>query len=157
MTRACTLDRVLISDVGQSGPQWYQAGDSSIYIGYVTEHTDADEVIICATGSKNTCGVCGIAGYPSWHERDSAFTEGTRLPVWMLGCGAIVMVTHDANATYTLKKGDYLLSSDKTAGLVEHIDLFTSTGWEKKYVGRAVFGSSIASGTAKNIRILLSL
>ena len=157
MARVCTLERVLVNDVGNTGPSWFQAGGSSIYIGYVVEHDDADEVKCCVAGSKNTAGIVGIAGCPSYHDSTAAFTAGKRVPVWLLGCGAHVYVTHDANATYTLKKGDMLLNSSATAGLVDHVDLFTGGGYQKMLIGRAVWSTSITSGAEKNIRINLGL
>ena len=149
MARACTLNNVLIADNGVAGPKWFQAGDSSIYIGYLVEYEDADEVVVMPT--TITTEVVGVAGCPSYHDTTAAFTETHRVPVWFRGCGAEVWVTHDANGSLTLKFGDVLTWSDSTAGLVE-----LDAAFDMDSLGIAARGASITSGTKQNIRCLLA-
>lgn len=151
MARACTLSSVKIALSGREGPMWFQAGDSSIYIGYAVEFDDADEVKVAAT---NATAPIGIAGCPSWHDNTAVFAAGVRMPVWMIGCGAEVWATHDGvagNGSLALQYGDPVARSNSTAGLLEE-----DANYDLTTLGRITRASTITNGTAKNIRVLLS-
>jgi len=152
MARACVLNSVLIADNGVAGPKWFQAGDSSIYIGYLVEYEDADEVVVMPTTIATE--VVGVAGCPSYHDTTAAFTETHRVPVWFRGCGAEVWVTHDGvagNGTLAVKFGDILTYSNSTAGLAE-ID----AAYDIDSLGICTRALTVTNGTAVNIRCLLS-
>jgi hypothetical protein len=147
MARVCVQDHpVLYRSNGCEGPDWYQAGDSSIYPAYAVMEDDADEVKVCATNGAPI----GIAGCQSYHDLNTAFTAGKRLPVWRIGCGATVWSTLDGNATETLDKGALLLRSANTAGT---LDLGATAVIE--YVGRLYERTTTAAGTKINCRVML--
>lgn len=151
MARACVLSSVKIALSGKEGPAWFQAGDSSIYIGYNVMYDDADEVKVAAT---NATASIGIAGCPSWHDNTAVFAAGVRMPVWLIGCGAEVWATHDGvagNGSLALQYGDLLCRSNSTAGLLEE-----DTDYDLTTLGRITRATTITDGTAKNIRIQLS-
>lgn len=153
MARACELRYVEIALNGLEGPDWFQAGDSSIYPGYVVEYEDPDEVVVMPT--TITTEIAGVAGCPSYHDNTAAFTAGVRVPVYMRGCGAIVYVTHDGvagNGSLAVKFGDVLTYSNSTAGLVE-----VDAAADIDTLGRCHRYALITNGTAKNIRCKLSL
>lgn len=153
MARAATLNSVLIALNGCTGPKWFQAGDSSIYPGYVVEYEDADEVVVMPTSISTE--IMGVAGLPSYHDNTATFTAGKRVPVWFRGSGVEVWVTHDGtagNGTLTVKAGDVLTFSNTTAGLVE-ID----AARDIDSLGTCTRASTVTNGTAKNIRCLLAL
>lgn len=151
MARATTLRYVEIALSGLQGPDWFQAGDSSIYPGYVVEYEDADEVVVMPTTISTE--IAGVAGCPSYHDSASAFTAGYRVPVYLRGCGATVWVTHDGvagDSTLAVKFGDVLTYSNSTAGLVE-ID----AAYDIDSLGMCQRYALVTDGTALNIRCLL--
>lgn len=153
MARAATLSSVLIALNGVTGPKFFQAGDSSIYIGYVVEYEDADEVVVMPTSISTE--ILGVAGCPSYHDNTAVFAAGKRVPVWIRGSGVEVWVTHDGvagNGSITVKAGDVLTFSNTTAGLVE-ID----AARDIDSLGTCTRASTVTDGTAKNIRMILAL
>lgn len=150
MARASVLSSVLIALNGSTGPKWFQADATGIYPGYLVMYADADEIKVATTSAAK---LVGVAGLPSYMDNTATFAAGKRVPVWMKGCGAEVWVTHDGtagNGTLAVEFGDVLTFSNTTAGLVEvdaALDLI-SIGW----VTRA---STIANGTASNLRMLM--
>jgi len=153
MARACTLSSVLIAANGVEGPKWFKAtAASTIYIGYVVEWEDADEVVYMPT-TKATI-ITGVAGCPSYHDNTTAFAAGARVPVWMIGCGAEVWVTHDGatgNATLAMTFGSPITFSNTTEGLVELDD-----ARDIDTIGTLTRYRLIATGVAANLRVILN-
>ena len=159
-----TLYRCLLALNGMEGPEWYQAGDSSIKPSYLVMEDDADEVKICSTSGKPI----GVAGCPSYHDLNTAFSVGERVPVWMLGSGVKIMVLHDGNSAEAVTKGAKLQSSSSTAGAVRLKPDYTSKDTTYAYtefsergdtdnfvIGRAAETVTITSGTAQFIACIL--
>lgn len=160
-----TLYRCLVALNGCKGPKYFQAGDSSIKPGYVVMEDDADEVKICSTSGTPI----GVAGCPAYHDLNTVYTAGERVPVYMLGSGVEIYVLHDGNSADTIEKGMQLQSSDNTAGMVDakpdwttkdtttySTTEFTERGDTSNFViGRASARYTITSGTTQYIKCLL--
>ena len=150
MARACAIDRVLIADNGKAGPKWFQADATGIYAGYGVMYADPDEVKVAATDATK---LVGVADCPTWHDRTAEFEAGQRVPVWMIGSGVEVQMTHDGaigNASLALEMGDLVARSDSTAGLVELEGEPAAITY-----GRVTRAVTITDTVAANVRILL--
>jgi len=163
MARATALSSVRIALNGVTGPKFFQAGDSSIYPGYVVCKEDPDEVKIMPI---DTLQAAGVAGLTSYQDNTAVYAAGKRVPVWLCGCGVEVWVTHDAAASATVDIGHYIAFSLTTAGLV--VDTFDPWGivsaagaqiaqggrWA---IGRCTRAISITSATKQNLRMILNI
>ncbi len=110
-----TLIRCLVRKRKGVRPNWYQAGDSSMYPSYLAQEDDADEVKICAASARPI----GIVGCPTYHDLNTAYTAGEKVPIWMRGCGVIIYVLHDDDTgATTLDRGTALVTDDANAGCV---------------------------------------
>jgi len=150
MARASTLNHVLIAANGCEGPKWFQAGAAGIYIGYLVMYDDADEVKVATTSAAK---LIGVAGCPSYQDSTDDFDAGTRVPVWIKGCGAEVWVTHDGttgNSTLAVEVGDTLTFSNSTAGLVE-----VDAAYDIISIGWVTRSKTIATGVPANLRMIL--
>jgi len=150
MARATVLSSVLIATNGVEGPKWFQNTTAAIlYIGYLCEYEDADQIL--PSEQSGLGGIlCGIAGCPSYHDNTAAFAAGARVPVWMIGCGAEVWVTHDATGSVTVLHGTPITWSNTTDGLVE-ID----AARDIETIGTST-RTVTCSAAATNIRIILN-
>jgi len=115
-SRATVLSSVLIATNGAEGPKWFKSTGTGIFIGYLCEYEDADEVVVSPTSKAEV--LAGIAGCPSYHDNTANFAANARVPVWLIGCGAEVWCTHDASGAVTVRHGDPITYSATTAGLV---------------------------------------
>jgi len=102
--------RVIIAKMGAS-PEYFQAGDSLLKPGMVCMEDDADEVKACITTGKPF----GIVGCDADHDLNTVYAAGERVPVWKLGCGAIIMVRcGDITPAQTITKGAQMDTADAT-------------------------------------------
>lgn len=116
--RSPVMRRVLIALNGCEGPKWLQCtAADTIFIGMVVEYEDADSVVYMPTTKAEV--IAGISGCPSYHDSTAAFAAGVRIPVWLIGCGVEVWVTHDATGSVTVRHGDPITFSNTTEGFVE--------------------------------------
>jgi hypothetical protein len=159
-----TLYRCLIALNGCQGPKYFQAGDSLIKPSYVVMEDDADEVKICSTSGLPI----GIAGCPAYHDMNTVFTVGVRVPIYMLGSGVEIMVLHDGAAAASITKGEKVKRSGTTAGMVIDIPAYVakSTTYaagdfteeldtDHFQIGRSTETKTITSGTAAFFKVLL--
>ena len=110
-----TLIRCLVRKKKNQGPNWYQAGAGTIYPSYLVMEDDSDEVTICATSARPI----GIAGCPTYHDLNTAYTSGVMIPVWRRGCGVVIYVLHDDDTgAATIDRGTPLVTDDANAGCV---------------------------------------
>lgn len=112
--------RVLVALNAVSSSKWYQAGGSLIKPGYVVTEDDADEVKICGTSDKPL----GVAGCPAYHDLNTVYTAGVRVPVFLINSGVEIFVCCDGTTGEAITKGTLLMRSANTAG---HVQL--STVW----------------------------
>ena len=117
-----TLYRCLIALNGCKGPKYFQAGDSLIKPSYVVMEDDADEVKICSTSGRPI----GVAGCPAYHDMNTVYTAGVRVPIYMLGTGVEIMVLHDGAAAASITKGEKVKRSGTTAGMVIDIPAYVA-------------------------------
>lgn len=105
-----TLYRLVIARNGASA-EYFQAGDSLLKPGMVCMEDDADEVIACTTTGKPF----GIIGCDADHDLATVYAAGERIPVWKLGCGAIVYIRcGDITPAQTITKGAVMDTADQT-------------------------------------------
>lgn len=94
--------------------EWWKAGDSSMYPGYVAMDDDADEIKVCATnGTPFT-----VVGLKSSHDIDTLYAEHIDLFGYVLGQGTRLWIAHDTDAQ-ALAKGQMVLRSAAIAGMIE--------------------------------------
>lgn len=154
-----TLYKCLIAANGVEGPEWHQAGDSSIKPGYVVVRDDADEVKIAPASAGDPYGV---AGCPKYHDLNTVYTETHKVPVWLCGSGVIINVLHDDDTgATTLIRGQKFIVDDANAGCVmlwAYTDASVATDTMSGIVGRLVRQDVTISGdTATFIPLKLSL
>lgn len=145
-----TLYRLLLALNDIEGPDYFQAGDSSIKPGYVVERDDSDEVKI---GTTSNLIPFGIAGCTSYHDLNTVWTETHRIPVWLCGSGVDVNVLYDdgSNAA-TFVRGWAMVMSKTDAGCIEVWANETSG-----LVGRLIEDVTISGNTPTFIPIKLSM
>ena len=108
-----TLINLIIKMNGFKGPDWYQAGDSSMKPGYIAMEDDLDEIKICTANGFPI----GIVGCPSYHDLNTVFTAGEKIPLFPRGCGVVMYVAFDDDTgatTYT--RNSILTIDDANAG-----------------------------------------
>lgn len=107
-----TLRRMVIALNGNSGPDYFQAGEANIKPGMVVMYDDSDEVKICTS----TGYPIGVVGCDADHDLGTAYSSGDRIPVWLLGCGVDIYVkcTGDANS-FAFERGTIVMSGDDTS------------------------------------------
>ncbi len=164
-----TLRRMVIALNGYTGPEYFQAGDSLCYPGYVVMHDDSDEVKICTTTGKPI----GIVGCDADHDLATVYTSGERIPVYPLGCGVDIYVASRDTTTVTVEKGSIMDTQDGDTTMIGKIkvkDAFievTTTiaanmGTERNlgtafWVGHAIDAGAITSAISRYIPVKLSL
>lgn len=161
-----TLYRLVIALNGYDGPEYYQAGDSSLKPGYVAMFDDADEVKICTSTGQPI----GIVGCDADHDLSTVYAAGERIPIYPLGCGVDIYVRCVDATTITVENGDFMDTADDTT-LIGHArvrdDVTVSTTTEYVHtlrntllyflIGRALESGSITSAVARYVPVKLSL
>lgn len=105
-----TLRRIVIAYNGAS-PEYFQAGDALLKPGMVCMEDDADEVKICTTTGKPF----GIIGCDASHDLNTVYTIGSRVPVWKIGSGVVIMVRcGDITPAQAIIKGADMDMADQT-------------------------------------------
>lgn len=159
--------RLVIAKNGFEGPEYFQAGDSSMKPGMVVMHDDADEVKVCTS----TGAPFGIVGCDADHDLNTAYTAGERIPIFPLGCGVDMYVMSLDPAAQTVVKGSIMDTGDATtqAGTVRVKDTFivatttfNATAVTERnlssafWVGKALASGSITSATTRYVPVKLS-
>lgn len=155
-----TLYRLVIALNGYDGPEYYQAGDSSMKPGMICMFDDADEVKICTS----TGYPLGVVGCDADHDLGTVYAAGERVPVYPLGCGVDMYVI--AKATMTVKIGSIMETEDETT-LVGHGRLLTAlvatTAVTVRntssifWIGRATEAGGVTTAVTRYIPVKLSL
>ena len=160
-----SLNRCLVALNGCKGPKYFQAGDGNIKPGYVVMEDDADEVKICSTSGHPI----GVAGCPAYHDLNTTFVAGERVPIYMLGSGVEIYVLHDGNSAESVTKGAKAQTSSSTAGAtrlkpdytVKDTTTYSATEFTERgdtenfVIGRYSETYSITSGTSKFLKCIL--
>jgi len=153
-----TLYRVLLALHGYNGPEFKQAGDSSMLPGHVCTRDDSDEIKIATTSDVRPYGVVGCTSY---HDLNTVWTAGHRTPVWLCGSGVEVNVLHDDDTgATTLISGDKFIPDDANAGCVmlwAYTDTAVATDTMSQFVGRLLADVTISGDTPTFIPLKLSL
>lgn len=114
MAYPTTLRRMVIAKNGVEGPEYFRAGDATLKPGMLCVHDAAQaEVKKCIT----TAAPFGVIGCDADHDLSTAYAEGERIPVWVLGCGVdlyVLCAKGTAVATYTITKGTVIDTQDDT-------------------------------------------
>ncbi len=152
-----TLIRCLVQLNGNEGPDWFQAGAATIYPSYLVMEDDADEVTICGTDARPI----GIAGCPSYHDLNTAYSSGEKLPVWMRGCGVVIYALFDDGSNdATLDRGNAVRSSGDTAGCMElwaYVDGTEHTDSFENVIGTLVDQVTITGDVPTFVQVLMSI
>ena len=163
-----TLRRMIIALNGYDGPEYYQAGDSSMKPGYVCMEDDADEVKICTSTGKPL----GIVGCDADHDLGTVYAAGERIPVYPLGCGVDIYVACVDATTITVTKSSIMDTADDTTLIGHakvkdaHVQMTTGTigsgGDERNmssafWIGKAQEAGSITSAVVRYVPVKLSL
>ena len=160
-----TLRRLVIALNGVDGPEYFQAGDSSLKPGMVCMYDDEDEVIICTTTGQPI----GIVGCDADHDLSTVYTAGERIPVWMLGSGVDIYVMFVDATTITVERGDFIDTADDTtdtgcARVKDDYVVITTSGVETArnntiffFIGRALMAGSVSSNVTRYVPVKLSL
>ena len=154
-----TLTRLLLAANGVEGPEWFRAGDALIYPGYVVSRdADVGEIKIAPTDEPAPVGVAGCTTY---HDLNSNFALGVRVPVWLCGSGVHVMVLHDDDTgATTLYRGQKFIVDDANAGAVmlwAYTDAAVATDTMSGLVGAMLDDVTISGDTPTFIPLRLSL
>ena len=162
-----TLYRVLLALNGVKGPDFYQAGDSSIQPGFVVSRDDSDEVKICPTSGTRPFGVAGATTY---QDLNTVIAVGERVAVFLCGSGVDIMVLHDDDTgAATLGRPQYFVPDDANAGAVmvrtyaAKAGSYTAGNFTELHdtamytVGKLIEDITISGDTATYIKIKLSL
>ncbi len=160
---------MIIAYNGYEGPEYYQAGDSSMKPGYIVMEDDADEVKICTATGKPI----GVVGCDADHDLATAYTAGERIPIYPLGCGVDIYVACIDATTITVVKGGVIDTADDTTlqGRGRIQDAFTALttththavtgermwGAPAFWVGKALATGSITSAVNRYVPVKLSL
>lgn len=109
-----TLRRCEVQKFGKE-PEWWQSGDATIKPSYLVMKDDSDEVTICTASAKPV----GVAGSMTFHDLNTAYDSGIKIPVWRKGCGITIYVLHDDDTgAATLDSGIPLVADDANSGCV---------------------------------------
>ncbi len=167
MARTALTSRVLIALNGAQGPDYYQAGDSSIYPGTIVMEDDADEVKQCTSTGKPI----GVADCDADHDLSTVYAAGERIPIWGLGSGVDIYVKHGGEASDTVEKGSIMQTAASTtyAGtMAEFVRATITTAvlaakvterliGSGFWIGRSLETVTCTTGTARFIAVRLSL
>jgi len=168
MAYPSTLRRIILALNGYTGPEYFQAGDSSLKPGYVAMYDDADEVKICTSTGKPI----GVVGCDADHDLGTVYAAGERVPIYPLGCGVDIYVACIDATTITVEVGSIIDTADDTTligrGRVKDAFIAITTtiaanmGTERNvgsafWVGRAQEAGSITSAVNRYIPVKLSL
>jgi len=149
--------RLVIALNGIDGPEYFQAGDSLMKPGSICMHDDGDEVKQCTTAGFPF----GIIGCDADHDLSTVYTEGERIPVWVIGCGVDIFVyCKDADAK-TILFGTLICTSDAIAGVGSmqdpYVDTVERTDSWNFVIGRALVAGTLSAGAFEYVPVKLSL
>jgi hypothetical protein len=152
-----TLYRFLIALNGMQGPNLYQAGGADLAPGYCAMEDDADDVALCTAGSHPI----GIIGCPSYHDLNTVYTAGEKVPVWMRGCGIVCYVLHDNDTgAATITRGTKLAIDDANDGCVQswaYSDTAEATDTLAEVIGTLEEEVTISGDTPTFVKCRMSL
>lgn len=158
--------RAVIALNGHEGPEYFQAGDSSMYPCTVVMYDDEDEVKVCTSTGQPI----GIVGCDADHDLGTVYAAGERIPIWMLGSGVDIYVKCKDATTITVERGDFMDTADDTTLIgmarvrddeivsitTEYVGTLRNTG-QFFLIGRALSAGSITSAVARYVPIRLSI
>ena len=159
-----TLRRLVIALNGMSGPEYFQAGDSSCKPGMIVMEDDADEVKVCTSTGKPI----GVVGCDADHDLGTVYTAGERIPIWMLGCGVDIYILCSDATTITVVKGGIIDTADDTTlkgtgRIADAMTVSTTTEYVHTlrnstffWIGKALETGSITSAIARYVPVKLS-
>ena len=154
-----TLVRCLIAANGVEGPEWFRAGDSLIKPSYVVA-SDADQGE-CKIAPTDEPEPLGVAGCPEYHDLNTVYTIGWKVPVWLCGSGVDIMVLHDDDTgAATLTRKQKFIVDDANAGCVmlwAYTDAAVATDTMSGLVGALLKDVTISGDTPTFIPLKLSL
>ena len=163
-----TIYRLIIALNGYTGPEYYQAGDSSCKPGMIVMEDDADEVKVCTSTGQPI----GVVGCDADHDLGTVYAAGERIPVYPLGCGVDLYVLSGDNTTIDVNKGVIMETADLTTyvgcakvkeSFVVATTTFAASAVTERnlssifWIGRALETADITSAVQRYIPVHLGL